>query len=317
MLLKLEEYVDSDEIGLKDRAFGYFALWNFYNKLNNFKDAVTNLHKANNCMLNNLNLDDKDLTKKTMHREAEYFNDIKVKYNNIDKLSNSTLNTDFQPIFILGMPRSGTSLMEQIISAHSQVFGAGERGSLQMIVENNNYPEEISLYDTDKLNQLANNYYKSISEGSQDYINIITDKLPHNFLYIGLIKQLFSDAKIIHIQRDKLDNCLSIYSKLFSGELPWSYDWNDVQEYYDLYYDLMKYWNNKYDDIYNIKYEDLVNSPDKYIREILNYCSLDYEEDCINFTKNKRAVFTASALEVRKDFYTSSIKRWDQYKEFF
>jgi hypothetical protein len=185
-------------------------------------------------------------------------------------------------------------------------------------MENNDYPSLLKNYSKKQYININNEYYDNIISyiGNKSYF--VTDKLPHNFLYIGAIKNIFPNAKIIHIKRNKEDNCLSIYSKLFLGDMPWNYNWNNILKYYDLYEDLMGFWNNNFTDfIYNIEYENLVKDPHDYIDKLLNFCDLDFEEQCLEFDiKNKRPVYTASFLQVREKIYTSSINKWEYYKDF-
>lgn len=310
----LENIVDSEVDSFSDKAFCSFALWNHYNDNNFYSKAIDYLNIANSLMNDNAI---KDNNENIIKKESIFFN--KIKSNFIKKeFTLDTYRNDFVPIFILGMPRSGTSLVEQIISSHSKVDAIGEKGFLQSIMENNDYPSLLKNFSKKQYISINNEYYDNIISyiGNKSYF--VTDKLPHNFLYIGAIKNIFPNAKIIHIKRNKEDNCLSIYSKLFLGDMPWNYNWNNILKYYDLYEDLMDFWNNNFIDfIYNIEYENLVKDPHDYIDKLLNFCDLDFEEQCLEFDiKNKRPVYTASFLQVREKIYTSSINKWEYYKDF-
>lgn len=310
----LESSLDSSHTLSSDKTYISQVLWYHYDKIKNTKLAINFLNISNSLELDNLSIKNQTFS---LNKESLFFNNIKEEYNSKFKLNLNSNHMNFNPIFILGLPRSGTSLVEQVISSHSLVFGAGERGSLQNIAEDNFYPNNFINFDNKKINDLRNKYLTDISFHSKNDAKYITDKLPHNFLYIGFIKQLFPDAKIIHVKRNKMDVCFSIYSKLFLANLPWSYNWNDLLSYYSLYNDLMKFWHITFpDQILDCDYDILVNNPKSSICDILDYCDLSHESSCFNPHLNNRAVFTASSLQVRNKIYSNSGK-WLSYKDFF
>ena len=240
---------------------------------------------------------------------------------NFDKLN--IIPSNKKIIFILGMPRSGTTLVEQIISSHKDVFGAGELNYLSKLIykdvfneKNFNFLPGNIVPDNFNLNRIAGNYSKYL-----DYFNFkqdfITDKALLNFQWIGFIKILFPNAKIINCIRNPEENCLSIYKNLFDSEGAWCYDKKELTKFYDLYLDLMNFWNNKYSStIHTIKYEELVHSPDKEIKKLINNLDIKWDENCLKFYENKNAIKTLSVNQARKKIYSSSLSLYKMYKPF-
>lgn len=230
---------------------------------------------------------------------------------------------DPSPIFILGMPRSGTTLVEQIIASHTDVYGAGELNHLGHIVESlfgnvsdNNFKQVVSQSSVSKFTKAGNDYVDLVKQGV-DGARFITDKMPHNFLYIGMIKLILPEAKIVHCCRDARDNCLSIYKNLFqaSGH-SYAYDLGELGEYYNKYQDLMEHWRTILPNvIYDIQYEDIVANQEAESRSLLSHCGLEWDEACLEFYNSKRAVKTTSAVQVRKPVYKDSVQLWQNYEK--
>tara|TARA_B110000503_G_scaffold39896_1_gene65529 strand:+ start:2353 stop:4119 length:1767 start_codon:yes stop_codon:yes gene_type:complete len=228
------------------------------------------------------------------------------------------------PIFIVGMPRSGTTLVEQILSSHSMVRAGGELNEMSKALN-----LEITYSSTtDMFNKIANLSPKNIGNIGKNYCDslrlidgkskFITDKLPLNFQLIGLIFSCIPNAKIIHCTRNANDNCLSIYKNYFWQEvMPWSYNQVELNSYYNLYKDLMIYYNSVFKfKIFNINYESLISSPENNIKELIDYCGLNWEENCLQFYRNKNVVKTASVAQVRSKLYASSVDSWKKYQDF-
>ena len=226
-------------------------------------------------------------------------------------------------IFILGMPRSGTSLVEQIISSHTQVYGAGELDYLEILIANNFNKNNVFnaniLKDTNSknnFNEISTQYHKFL-ETLEAKEKFITDKAPLNFLWIGFIKIFFPNAKIIHCVRDPKDNCLSLYKNVFDKNLNWTYSQSDLSEYYINYYQLMKFWNIKIPNfIYNVSYENLISKPDKEIKNLIKYCGLGWEDKCLKFYNNKKPIKTVSSAQARQRLYNSSISSSKNYEAY-
>ena len=306
---------DQDLIGDGDsRATLAFALAELYENANNYKLA------------SNLYIEANKLIRKTFSYSTEeqekYFRKLKSIYSdsNFKKYSFSG-NKSKKPIFIIGLPRSGSTLVEQIISNHSRVHGAGEVDYFQRTtfeaekILDKKYPFKLSDFDDETINTLGEYYLDKINIDKN--IAKVTDKNLANFFSVGLIKMIFPNAKIINVSRHKKDNCLSIFSIKFTGSYPYAYDLKEISEYYTLYQDLMDHWNSIYPgEIYNINYEDVISNIEKETKNILNYCDLTYEENCLEFYNNKRPVMTASTHQVRKKLYNSSVGRWKNFKEY-
>jgi hypothetical protein len=226
-------------------------------------------------------------------------------------------------IFIVGMPRSGTSLVEQILDSHSKVYGAGELGFIKTITEVMQSPKNESRYplcmpdlDEKSLTHYANFYINEIETIVDTDAEIIIDKMPHNFVHIGLITQLFPESRIIHCKRNPLDNCLSIYFQNFNDTHSYANRLSSIAHQYKIYADLMKCWDSMLGDkIYTVEYEKLVRDFDAESKLLVAYIGLDWEESCSEFYKNKRHVSTASQAQVIKPIYSTSIERWKNYEE--
>ncbi len=260
----------------------------------------------------------KDELKFNINFEKIKFLKIKSIFNNNNLKNFSYKNDSLIPIFILGLPRSGTTLTENIISSHSQVYAGGELDAMQNLGDQVLYNEKIkSLNDKSLLNKFREYYSNNLPKLEKKRF-YITDKMPLNFLWIGLILKCFPNAKIIHLIRNPIATCWSIYNTYFSGNgNAFSYDQLDIYEYYNLYSDLMKHWNSQYSNkIYNLDYENLTRKPNQEIKKLLKYCELNIEKDCFKPHLNKRVISTASSIQAREKIYTGSSNVWEIYKEF-
>ena len=229
------------------------------------------------------------------------------------------------PIFILGMPRSGTSLVEQILASHADVFGAGEINDLRMIYESitgpddkeslRKFPDVLSGLDDQVFTDLGNQYLARIRKYSSD-AKFITNKMPHNFLHIGFIRLILPNARIIHCTRDPMDNCLSIYKTHLVKGHRYSYDLSELGQYYRMYLELMDYWQDTLPGfIYDQNYEELVKSPKQEVKNLLRHCGLPWDDDCLNFHQTRRRIGTASSAQVNRPIYHSSVNLWERYEK--
>ena len=248
--------------------------------------------------------------------DVKLHNNIKKRYKNFKNFSKNFINveTTVIPIFIIGFPRSGTTLIEQIISSHSKVFGAGELNyfnhNLKDLIKN-----DLSLNFL-SLKRLRDNYLGLL----KDKINkktFFTDKMPNNFRYIGIIKTLFPNCKILHVKRSPGATCWSNFKTFFTSQnLAFSNNLEDLTKYYSLYCNLMEFWNVQLSkgDIFDINYDFLTFNPEIEIKNILNYLELDWEDACLNPHLNDRTVSTASDLQIRKKIYSGSSDDWLKYR---
>jgi tetratricopeptide (TPR) repeat protein len=220
------------------------------------------------------------------------------------------------PVFILGMFRSGSTLVEQILAAHSQVAAGGELEFLPALVqaELQPYPEAAAGVPPDLLERLRDSYLDGVRNLFPD-ARLVTDKRPDNFLHVGLIKALFPSAKIVHTRREPLDNILSVYFLHFHHNVPYGTSLADAAHWYRQYRRLMSHWTTLYpNDIHDVEYEALVADPRTVIGDLLAFLGLDWEEACLSFHQAPNSVRTASVWQVRKPLYGSSAGRWRNYE---
>ena len=306
--LQMQKIYLDKKITEKERCHICFGLAKAYKDLNDFENAFKYLNEGNKLRKKHL--------KYNIYQDIEHFNKLKFNCSRIPKISsqNQDSTNNILPIFILGMPRSGTTLVEQIISSHSKVQGGGELpfigkfgGCMANGLENINENKLINFrYNyLEKLKSLSNN------------MSIVTDKFNLNFRYIGLISKAFPEAKIIHIKRNPAAVCWSNFEQYFPNGLGYSYDLNDIIKYYHLYEELMNFWINSTScNIYNIDYELLVKNQEKETKKLINYLEIDWESSCLSPHKNKRVVATASNTQIRERVYVNSSQKWKKFKPF-
>ena len=224
------------------------------------------------------------------------------------------------PVFVVGMPRSGTTLVEQILASHPSVFGAGELMYMYRLAESGhaggNFPFDIASLPDDALRRFGG-FYAARVRALAPQAKRIVDKLPANFRLVGLIRLALPNARIIHVRRDPLDTCFSCYSKLFSQNLDFTYDLGELGRYYKAYDKLMEHWRNVLPEgaMLEVQYEDLVSDFEPQARRLIAYCGLEWDDGCLSFHKTVRPVRTASAGQVRQPVFKTSIGRWRPYRE--
>jgi hypothetical protein len=210
------------------------------------------------------------------------------------------------------MPRSGTTLTEQIISSHPDIYGAGELYTLAQ-VEN-----EIGTLTPENAKEWGAKYVelvKEINEDSKTAIKI-TDKMPGNFIRIGQIVNALPNAKIIHCRRNPIDTCLSCYKQLFGRGHYWSYNLEEMAQHYEEYDDLMAHWRNVLPKKFlEINYEDTVNDFENQARKLIDFVGMEWNDACLKPHKQKRSVLTASKGQVIKPIYKTSVHAWKRYEE--
>jgi len=218
------------------------------------------------------------------------------------------------------MPRSGTSLVEQIIASHNAVYGAGELTTLGNLIE-----PIVRDHETKDKYKLPEKAFLSIREQYLDTLSVfnapedvITDKMPLNFRFVGFILSAFPEAKIVHLKRDARATCWSNYKCFFTNKQNgYSHNLEDLVGFYGLYTDLMDFWHQTFPNkIYDLCYEDLTTNQEEETRKLLEYCGLEWDENCLNFHTNKRAVKTVSALQVRQKMYQGSSEAWKKHEAY-
>jgi tetratricopeptide (TPR) repeat protein len=221
------------------------------------------------------------------------------------------------PVFIVGMPRSGTSLIEQILASHPRVHGAGERRDWGTLVADHDarfgyaFPGWVGELDGDIVEALGRAYCAAVVGDGAD-ADRVTDKMPGNFDCLGLIAASLPRARIVHVRREPADTCWSCFSYLFAGRQPFTYDLMELGRYYRAYDQLMAHWRAVLpgEQLLELRYEDLIADPEPQTRRLLAHCGLDWDPACLDFHRTERSVRTASANQVRQPLYNSAVGRW-------
>jgi len=293
-------YHKLNNVSLDDKQLSelYFGIGKYYEDIRDYENAYKNYFKGNKI--------NKTIYKYDIKIHQKNFSLIKkFDYNKL------TINSKVprKIIFIVGMPRSGTSLVESIISSHSQVFGGGELVYLSKIISknffknSNLYKENISKLIT----KSAESYLDSISF-LDNTKNIFTDKNLLNFRNIGFIKYIFPNAKIINCLRNPSDTCWSSFKHYFSSSLLFTNDLDDLGKFYNLYEDLMSFWHQQFPNlVYNLNYEKLINQPEEETSKLLKYCNLSQDKKCFEHHKHVNSVKTSSFFQARKGIYKSAV----------
>ncbi len=295
------------------------ALYKHYEKNKNYKKAFNYLEQSNQIK--------HQILSPNLADEKNYHDQIKNSFNKELIDENSKYGSQSKkPIFIVGMPRSGTTLIEQILASHSKIYGAGELAYLPNITRFETYSEKshsalqriksIKTWMTkENISKWGEKYLLKINQLSANDKHV-TDKLPHNFIRLGLIKILFPNAKIIYCKRNAMDNCYSLFKSFFHQPHYYFYDQKLVGLYYKMHEELVNFWkNNCHVEMYYLDHEELINNPKKIISEVLKYCELKWEDNCMNFHKNERIVRTASNIQVREPINKQSIRAWGKYED--
>ena len=311
-LITIMSSLYSDErIYISDKVKLGFALAKVYDDLGNHDQFFKFLNEANQLRKTELNYSIKESVDFHKHINRLFSKPI-------PKIKKTLLKpSTIRPIFIVGMPRSGTSLAEQIIASHNSVYGAGELTNLKEIVspvlenfinKKNNFLSESDLIT------VRHYYLESLSKLNTE-AQIITDKMPLNFRLIGFILSAIPEAKIIHLKRDARATCWSNFKHYFTEGNGFTFSQDDLTKFYTLYVELMDFWHKLFpSQIYDIEYEKLTINQKKETENLLKYSELEWDKNCLNFHKNKRAVETASASQVRKKIYQGSSEAWKKYE---
>lgn len=232
------------------------------------------------------------------------------------------------PVFILGMPRSGTSLMEQILSAHPDIFGAGELKILTGVLENiavaqnrvqMNEKDPVFTYDENASWEKRGKHYVERLQKLASHSNYkrIIDKMPGNYNFVGLIQAILPKSRIIHSRRHPVETCLSCYRIHFAEGHQWTYNQRELGRFYRYYWDLMKFWREEFPSaMYEVRYEDNVADVEASARKLIEFLGLEWNENCLNFYNVDRPVMTASVTQVRKPIYKTSTNRWRKYEKY-
>ena len=236
-------------------------------------------------------------------------------------LYNAKAQSNFDdPIFILGLPRSGSTMIEQILSSHSLIEGTQELPNIltisrdiKLIDQKKGYPHNLLGLDQSSFDDLGKKYIDE-TKWARSSTPYFIDKMPNNFVHIGLIKLILPKAKIIDARRNPMDTCFSCFKQYFAKGQHFTYDLDDIARYYKDYVRLMDYWKKLFpEEIFTINYEQVIENPNDRIRDLLEFCNVKFEDSCINFHKSKRPVKTASSEQVRQPMYKTGLDYWKNY----
>jgi len=316
-LTRMESMATDDRLIPEQQCSMHFSLGKLYDDLGKYDKAFFHFNRGNEMDTRDKPFDPK------LHSLA------------IDRMI-ATFNREFfagrrgfgsestLPVFVLGMPRSGTTLVEQTLASHPEVYGAGELNNIGQIIgalpqlqgRLAGYPECATLIDAVSACQLGEeyvNYLRSVGGTAKR----VTDKMPGNFINLGFISLLLPNAKIIHCHREPLDTCLSCFFQHFAMVMPFSRDLTFLGKYYSDYKRIIDYWREVLpQQVFHVRYEEMVADHEGMSRKLIEFIGLDWDEACLNFHKTERTVKTASNWQVRQPVYKSSMARWKNYDEF-
>ncbi len=297
-----------------------FSIAKSFEDQKKYDQASEFLKTANNLM-------DLSIDKKIMLKYSQRSENLKLLFNkiiNIKFLNNESLYKK-KIICIVGMPRSGTTLLHQLLAASSEAEGVGESAVIPSFFEQNIFNKDFldKIYKNKKLNidfltklskSLGNDFDKIQTLDK----NTIIDKNPSNFFWIGFIKLLFPNSKIIHIKRNLRDVCLSVYKNIFGiDEMNWSYSQKNILEFVNIYIEMLGFWKKKYgNSIYELDYENLINNKEEETKKLFSFCELNWSKDIFDFYKTGKTIRTASLYQVKKPIYKSSVNISENYSKY-
>jgi hypothetical protein len=305
-----QKHLNNDEI--MDLSFPLGAA---YEVKKNYEKAFKFFNQGNNLKRKKIRYD--------LNNHIQLQNSIIKVFENIKDLEIVKEPFKSKIIFICGMPRSGTTLIEQIISSHNEVLLTGENNFLSIYIKEN-YLDNFLLLQKKIMRDIYSKKFffqdfvsRSLSEHNFES-QVYTDKSVQNFLWIGFIKLFFPNSKIIVTDRNPRDICLSIFKINFkNGFMNFAYSQKDIAKFYKLYFDLINYWKKLYPkEIYTVKYENLIDDRVAETKKLINFCNLKWDPNCLRHDKNKSIIKTASVSQARKPIYKSSLNLSDNYSKY-
>jgi hypothetical protein len=309
--LKGAEEIASSGIAPLDESDMRFSIGKYYDDVNDFGNAFQNYKRANELL--------KTAAQEYDRQERTRFVDDMIRvYSRESVLSlRGDGSASMKPVFVVGMMRSGTSLVEQIIASHPRAKGAGELGYWSDTADSHQSEQRQNILSLPTRTGLAEAYLKVLQAGTGDATRIV-DKAPINSDHLGLIYSVFPKARVVYMQRDPIDTCLSCYFQKFSAALNFTMDLSDLAHYYGEHHRLMAHWRAVLPpgSILDVPYAGLVADQEGWSRKILDFLGLEWDDRCLDFYKTERQVVTASYWQVRQKIYLNSVKRWRNYEKF-
>lgn len=314
--LKLQELWENDKIPEQTRSKLAFALGKIYDDCGVYDQAFESYDEGNRLKSKEVDMDFK-----------QYFSHIDRTIDVLNRHPSNPVRSNQnhgQPIFILGMSRSGTTLVEQIVSRHPNVTGCGELPCIERAIGNLEKGAGTRRIYPDDFNDLSEVEFAAETASYGDWVSrlhdiktdFFTDKMPFNFVHVWLIKALFPDASVIHCHRHPLDVIVSNYFQLFGSDINFVYDLEVLTGYYLCYHKLMKHWHKLFGDgVYKVQYEALVADADNQTKLLIAGAGLEWDDSCLDPNRSDTAVRTASIWQVREGIYTSSKERWRRYEK--
>ena len=313
----LEKMVKDIYLNENEKTYMHFALGKAFEDSKDYQKSFHHYKAGNDIKKQNIKFDLKVF-------DEECINQKEVCTGDLFEAKKDWGSDSIEPIFILGLPRVGSTLLEQILASHSMVEATHELPNIlaishklnlrKALEKSSRYPDILLSLSAPQLKMIGEQYINDAAifrSGKKYFI----DKMPNNFRHIGLIKLILPNAKIIDIRRSSMSACFACYKQLFAEGQEFTYDFKDLAGYYNNYVELMDHWNKVIpNQILSINYEDLINDFEKSVNEILDYCSLPFEKDCIDFYKNKRSVRTPSSEQVRQPIFKSGLDYWKNYE---
>ena len=313
----LKELLSSKDTKMDDYFHLLFALGKAEEDNKNYKNSIAAYIKGNTLKSKQVPWDSKKFSYECDELISFFTKEFFEQYEGV-----GDQNSD--PIFVVGLPRSGSTLIEQILSSHSLVEGTTE---LQNIIalsrkiankkdtkSKSEYPSALSQIKKDEFKKMGEAYIQNTLDQRVTDKPYFIDKMPNNFVHIGLINLILPNAKIIDARRNPMDACFSCFKQYFAKGQHFTYDLDDIARYYKDYIRLMDYWKRLFpNEIFTINYEDIINNPNDRIEDLLDFCHVEFEENCLNFHQSKRPVKTASSEQVRQPMYKSGLDYWKNY----
>lgn len=321
-LVALEALANWDDLTDDKALYIHFALAKALEDSGDYVRAFEHLRKGNALKRRRIDYDEMGVLKLFQRLASAFDKDA------LDRFEGQG-DSSSVPVFVLGMARSGSTLIEQILASHPQIQAAGELPTIEKMTAGNvlnagqhssqypaiQYPEVVPHLDGATLRRLGQSYLARLPALADGKVRII-DKMPGNFLHIGLIRLILPNARIIHSMRHPIDTCVSCYSKLFTSGLDFTHDLGELGRYYRCYSELMDHWRLALPPgaMLDVRYEDVVDDLEGQARRLIDYCGLPWDDRCLNFHRTSRPVKTASAVQVRKPLFRSSLERWRYYE---